>query len=142
MLEDYTGKTELVLFGDDFVRYGPYLEQGQAVLLTGSYKQKPYRPEYEFKLSGIALAENVKRQMTKQLQLGLDARHVQKEIVDFLIDNVQKNPGKSALRIIVSEPKNGWKASMVTMENGFEMNYDLIQFLADKPEIDVQITPA
>ena len=142
VLEDYSGKTELVLFGDDFVRYGPYLEQGQAVLLTGSYKQKPYRPEYEFKLSGIALAENIKRQMTKQLQLGLDARHVQKEIVDFLIDNVQKNPGKSALRIIVSEPKNGWKASMVTMENGFEMNYDLIQFLSDKPEIEVQVTPA
>jgi DNA polymerase-3 subunit alpha len=142
VLEDYTGKTELVLFGDDFVRYGPYLEQGQAVLLTGSYKQKPYRPEYEFKLSSIALAENIKRQLTKQLQLAIDARHVQKEVVDFLITNVQKNPGKSALRIIVSEPKNGWKASMVTMENGFEMNYELIQFLSDKPEIEVQITPA
>ncbi|HEY1115602.1 MAG TPA: DNA polymerase III subunit alpha, partial [Chitinophagaceae bacterium] len=142
VLEDYTGKTELVLFGDDFVRFGSYLEQGQAVLLTGSYKQKPYRPEYEFKLSGVALAENVKRQLTKQLQLNLDARNVHKEIVDFLSENVQKNPGKSALRIVVSEPKNGWKANMVTMENGIEMNYDLIQFLADKPEIEVEITPA
>jgi DNA polymerase-3 subunit alpha len=141
VLEDYSGKTELVLFGDDYVRFQAYLEQGQAVLLTGSFKQKAYRPDYEFKLSSIALAENVKRQLTKQLQLEIDARNVQKEIVDFLTDNVQKNPGKSALRIVVTEPKNGLKANMVTMDNGFEMNYDLIQFLTDKPEIDVQITP-
>ena len=82
----------------------------------------------------------MKRQLTKQLQLEVDARNVQKETVDFLADNIRKYPGNSSLRVIVSEPKNNLRASLVTLDSGFEMNLDLIHFLENKPEIDVQVT--
>jgi DNA polymerase-3 subunit alpha len=140
VLEDYSGKTEIVLFGDDYVRYNNYLQQGQAIFITGSFKQRFAKSEYEFRLATIALAENVKRQLTKQLQLEVDARNVQKETVDFLADNIRKYPGNSSLRVIVSEPKNNLRASLVTLDSGFEMNLDLIHFLENKPEIDVQVT--
>jgi DNA polymerase-3 subunit alpha len=139
-LEDYTGKTEIVLFGDDYVRYNAYLQQAQAIFITGTFRQRFNKSEYEFKMATVALAENVKRQLTKQLQLELDARNVQKEMVDFLAENIRKYPGKSGLKLIVSEPKNNLKASLVTLDSGFEMNMDLIQFLENKPEIDVQVT--
>ena len=139
-LEDYSGKTELVLFGDDYVRYNAYLQQGQAIYITGAFRQRFNKSEYEFRMATVALAENVKRQLTKQLQLEIDARNVQKETVDFLAENVRKYPGNSSLRVIVSEPKNNWKANLVTLDTGFEMNMDLIQFLENKPEIDVQVT--
>lgn len=139
-LEDYSGKTEIVLFGDDYVRYNQYLQQGQAIFITGSFKQRFNKSEYEFKMATVALAENVKRQLTKQLQLEMDARTIQKDTVDFLVENVRKYPGNSSLRVIVSEPKNNLRASLVTLDSGFEMNLDLIQFLENKPEIDVQVT--
>jgi DNA polymerase III subunit alpha len=140
-LEDYTGKTEIVLFGDDYVRYNQYLQQAQAVFITGSFKQRFSKSEYEFKLATIALAENVKRQLTKQLQLELDVRNLHKDIVDFLADNLKQFPGSSSLRVIVSEPKNNLKANLVTLDSGFELNSDLIHFLEAKPEIDVHVTP-
>jgi DNA polymerase III subunit alpha len=140
ILEDYTGKTETVLFGDDYVRYNAYLQQGQAIFITGSFKQRFNKSEYEFRISAIALAENVKRQLTKQLQLELDARTIEKETVRFLEENIRKYPGNSGLRIIISEPKNNLKANLVTLDNGFEMNNDLIHFLENKPEIDVLVT--
>lgn len=139
-LEDYSGKTEIVLFGDDYVRYNQYLQQGQAIFITGSFRQRFNKSEYEFKIATVALAENVKRQLTKQLQLEMDVRNVQKETVDFLADNIRKYPGNSSLRVIVSEPKNNLKANLVTLDSGFEMNLDLIHFLENKPEIDVQVT--
>ena len=139
-LEDYSGKSEIVLFGDDYVRYNAYLQQGQAILITGSFKQRFNKSEYEFRIATVALAENVKRQLTKQLQLELDVRNIQKETVDFLAENVRKYPGNSSLRVIVSEPKNNLKANLVTLDSGFEMNTDLIHFLETKPEIDVQVT--
>jgi len=139
VLEDYSGKTEIVLFGDDYVRYNAYLQQGQAIFITGSFKQRFNKSEYEFKMATVALAENVKRQLTKQLQLDMDVRTLQKETIAFLEDNMKKYPGKSTLRVIVSEPKNSLKANLVTLDNGFEMNVDLIQFLENKPEIDVQV---
>lgn len=138
-LEDYTGKTEIVLFGDDYVKYNAYLQQGHAIFIVGSFKQRFNKSEFEFKVSSIALAENVKR-TTKQLQLEVDVRNVQKETIEFLEDNMKKYPGKSNLKIIISEPKNNLKANLVTLDNGFEMNTDLIHFLENKPEIDVQVT--
>ncbi|MGZ5286403.1 MAG: OB-fold nucleic acid binding domain-containing protein, partial [Flavisolibacter sp.] len=120
VLEDYSGKTELVLFGDDYVRYNAYLQQGQAVLLIGAFKQRFNKSEFEYKLASLALAENIKKQLTKQLQLELDVRNIEKETIEFLSDNVKKFPGKTSLRIIVSEPKNQLKANFITMDSGVE----------------------
>ena len=55
MLEDYSGKTEIVLFGDDYVRYNAYLQQGQAIFIIGSFKQRFNKSEFEFKISSLAL---------------------------------------------------------------------------------------
>jgi DNA polymerase-3 subunit alpha len=139
VIEDYSGKTELVLFGDDYVKFGSYLEQGQAILLNGAFRQRPYREEFEFKLSTIALAENIKRTLTKQLCLEVDVRNLQSELIDFLEENMKKYPGGSQLKIMVTEPKESLKAAFMTMSNGIEMNNELIQFLSDKPEIDIQV---
>ena len=141
-MEDYTGKTEIMLWGDDYVRYNNYLQLGQALLICGSFKQRYSKAEFEFKISSITLAENIKRQLTKQLQLEIDARNIQKETVDFLEENMKKFPGKSGLKVIVSEQKNNWKVNLVTLDNGLEMNSDLISFLDDKPEIDVNVITA
>ncbi len=139
-LEDYSGKTEIVLFGDDYVKYNAWLQQGQAIFIVGSFKQRFNKSEFEFKVGSLALAENVKRQLTKQLLLELDARHVDPELVEFLDQNMKKFPGKSGLKIVVSEPKNQLKASFMTMDSGLEINNDLIHYLENKPEIDVQVT--
>jgi len=140
VLEDYSGKTEIVLFGDDYVRYNAYLQNGHAVMIVGAFRQRQYKTEYEFKVSSIALAENVKRQLTKQVQLEIDVRNVQKGMIDFLEDNIKKYPGKSSLRVILSEPKTNLRANLVTLDNGLEMNTDLIHYLQTKPEIEVQVT--
>ncbi|HYH14783.1 MAG TPA: DNA polymerase III subunit alpha, partial [Flavisolibacter sp.] len=126
--------------GDDYVRFGSYLELGQTILLVGAYRQRPYRDEYEFKISSINLAENIKRQLTKQLSLELDVRNVQKEFIDFLDENLKKHPGSASLKIVINEPKESLKAGFMTFGTGLEMNDDLIQYLNNKPEIDVQVT--
>jgi DNA polymerase-3 subunit alpha len=140
VLEDYTGKTEVVLFGDDYVRFSAYLQTGQAVLLTGAFKQRYAKSEFEFKPSAIILAENIKRQFTRQLQLEIDVRNVAPDMIDFLENNLRTYPGKSSLRVIVSEPKEKLKASLVTLDTGLEMNDELVQFLQTRPEIEVLVT--
>jgi DNA polymerase-3 subunit alpha len=139
MVEDYTGKTDMVLFGDDYVRFQNYMLLGSAVLICGCFKQRMYKNEFEFKITSITLAENIKRQLTKQLQLGLDVRVVQKEMVDFLEENLKKYPGSSTLKVVVTEPKNDWKIDLITINNGIEVNHELVAFLEDKPEIEVQV---
>jgi DNA polymerase-3 subunit alpha len=139
VLEDYSGKTEIVLFGDDFVRFQAFLTQGQAVLICGGFKQRMYKPEYEFKLTSITLAENIKRQLTKQLQLEIDVRNVEDGIIEFFEKNLRSHPGSSSVRITVVEPKRAWKAALHTNGHGFEMNHEMVNFLENKPEIEVRV---
>jgi DNA polymerase-3 subunit alpha len=139
VLEDYSGKTEMVLFGDDYIRFSPYLQLGQAVLLIGSFQKHRYREEYEFKPGSVNLAENVKKQLTKSLMLELDVRNLEPEIIRFLESNLQNYPGNTALKILIKEPKESLKAGFSTMGGGFEMNWDMVQWLETKPEIDVKV---
>ena len=116
--------------------------QGQAVLLTGAFKQRMYKQEYEFKITGITVAENVKRTLTKQLQLEVDVRHVQQEMIQFFEKNLQTYPGNASVRFNVVEPKEAIKASLFSNGHGFEMNYEMIDYLEKTPEIEVQVVTA
>jgi DNA polymerase-3 subunit alpha len=80
--------------------------------------------------------------LTKQLQLEIDPRVIKQETIDFLEKNIKSYPGKSGFKVIVSEPKNNWKVNLVTIDNGFEMNNDMIGFLEETPEIDVHVVSA
>jgi DNA polymerase-3 subunit alpha len=142
ILEDYTGKTEIVLFGDDYVRYNNYLQQGYSVYVCGSFKQRYNNSEFEFRISSINLAENIKNQLTKQLCLEIDVRNLETDTIDFLEENIKNHPGKAGLKVTLSEPKNSWKIALMTLDHGFEMNHELIKFLEEKPEIEVQVATA
>lgn len=141
-LEDYSGKTELALFGDDYARYQHFFMQGSALYITGTFRPRFNGTEYEFKVTGITLAENVKRTLTKQLCLEMDVRSVRPEWIQFFETNVKGNPGTAAVKFTVTEPKTALKAALLSNGHGFELNNEMISFLSDKPEIAVQVATA
>lgn len=139
VIEDYSGKTEFPLFSEDYMRLTPILQQGSTVLIHGYFKQRYNKDEFEFKVMSVSLAETMKRNMTKQLTIEAHPQDISAEMVSFIEKNVKSNPGKSTLKFTLSEPKNKMKISLVTMNSGFEMNEEMIQFLEKSPELEVQV---
>ncbi len=139
VIEDYSGKTEIILFSEDYLRLTPFLQQGSTVFITGYFKQRYNRDEFEFKVMTVSLAETMKKHLTKQVTIEAHPQDISKEVVDFVEKNMKFNPGKSTLKFTLSEPKNKMKISLVTMNNGFEMNEEMIQFLEKSPQLDVQV---
>jgi DNA polymerase-3 subunit alpha len=62
--------------------------------------------------------------------------------VDFLDQNIKKNPGNSKLKVLVYEPKQNLLVSLMSMAKGFEMNDELSSFLLENPFIDVKVSTA
>jgi DNA polymerase-3 subunit alpha len=60
-------------------------------------------------------------------------------MISFIQKNLKYHPGSSVLRFILSEPKNNMRISLVTANGGFEMNEEMIHFLQEKPELEVQV---
>ena len=139
VLEDYTGKSEFLLWSEDYARFSNYLEKGKNLFMTGSFRQRFNKSEFEFKVDKIMLLESIKQQLTRQVVIEIDARHVNEELVSFLEKNVKKYPGRSSIRFNISEPRTNYRVSMFSMENGFEMNDEMAEFLKGKPEMEVQI---
>jgi DNA polymerase-3 subunit alpha len=138
-LEDYSGKSEFILWSEDYARFSNYLEKGKNIFMTGYFKPRYNRVEFEFKVDKMMLLESIKPALTKQLVLDLEARHLNERMVRFLEKNLKKHPGKSSLKFNVLESKTSNRVSLYTMEIGFEMNDEMAVFLQDCPELSVQI---
>lgn len=138
-IEDYTGKTEFMLWSEDYARYSNYLEKGKNLFITGAFRLRFSKTEYEFKIERMMLLESIKPILTKQVIMDVEARHINEEMVLFMEKNIKKYPGKSLLKFNVLEPKSRSKVSMYTMGTGFEMNDEMAAFLAEKPELEVQV---
>ena len=138
-IEDYTAKMELTLWSDDYVRFSNYLEAGMVIFLTGCFRQRYNKSEFEFKVNSITLLESMMKACTKKLQIETHPKFIDENIIGFVEKNVKKFPGKSSLKFYLSEPTSKLKVGMYTLENGFEMNDEMAKFLQEKPELEVQV---
>lgn len=138
-IEDFTGKTELMLWSDDYVRFQNYLEKGKNIMVTGYFKQRFNTESYEFKVTAICLLETVKQSFTKAVEINVDPLALSKPFVDFITTNMQNNPGKSTIRFNVFDPTENLHISMYSGDKGFSMNDDLAEFLLTNTDIDVHV---
>ncbi|MDB5230575.1 MAG: dnaE [Chitinophagaceae bacterium] len=138
-IEDFSGKTELMLWSDDYVRFQNYLDKGKNLMVNGYFKQRYNTEQYEFKVTTMCLLETVKQNLTKQLEINIHPALLSKDMVEFIDQNVKSNPGKSSLRFTISEPSENMKVSMYTMEKGFSMNDEMAAFLLENPDLEITV---
>jgi DNA polymerase-3 subunit alpha len=139
VVEDYSGKTEIVLFSEDYLKLSPFLQQGTTVYLTGYLKQRYNKAEFEFKVTSISLAETMKKSLTKQLNIEVHPQNISPEMIAFVEKNIKLHPGPAGLRFILTEPKANMRVSLVSSGKGFEMNEEMIHFLEEKKELEIQV---
>lgn len=139
-IEDYTGKFEFALWSEDFIRFAPYLKGGLCLFINGGFKSKRYNDnEYEFKVTGIQLLQEVKKTHTRQICLVTMPKSITREVVDFLCDNATKYPGSSELYLQLVDRDHELSVKLHTFNRHLEMNDELAHFLAKQPDIDVYI---
>jgi DNA polymerase-3 subunit alpha len=139
-IEDFSGKTEFVLWSEDYIKFQNYLEKGQNVLLNGFFRPRYNRPnEFDFKVSSMNLLETVKQNLTRSLDINVHAASLTPQFVEFIETNVKKYPGKSSLRFNVLEPKENLLVSLYSFDKGFQMNEEMAGFLLDNPDVEVQV---
>ena len=140
VIEDFSGKTDFILWSEDYVKYQHYLEKGQNIVITGFFRQRYNQPNvFEFKVTSMMLLETIKQTMTKNLELNVHPISVTKSFVEFIEKNVKRNPGKASLRFNVIEPIENLKISLYSYEKGFLMNEEMADFLWNNPDVEVNV---
>lgn len=140
VIEDFTGKTDFILWSEDYIRFQNYLEKGQNVLLTGFFRPRYNRPdEFDFKINSMLLLETVKETLTRNIEISVHPAAISADFVSFVDKNVRRFPGKTSLRFNIYEPKENLKISLYSFEKGFKMNEEMADFLLNNPDIEVNV---
>lgn len=139
VLEDYTGKSEFMLWSNDYVLYKPFLEKGLSLFVTGGFKQRFNGGQAEFKIEKIMMLDMVKQKLTKELILETDARLITKEMIEGLEQQLKQAPGQTTLKFFVQDPVNKHRIAFKTREKGIEMTEDVTNWLAKHPEIEASV---
>lgn len=76
-IEDFTGTTELVLFGEDYLKMKHFLSEGTMLFVKGKYQLR-YNSEdrYELKIVSIQLLQDIRERLTKRVTLNVSLTDV------------------------------------------------------------------
>lgn len=140
VIEDFTGKTEFVLWSEDYIKFQNYLEKGQNILLTGFFRNRFNQPNnFEFKINIMSLLETVKQNLTRSIEISMHPASVTPDFVSFVDKNVRNNPGKATLKFNIFEPKDNLKITLSSFDRGFQMNEEMAEFLMNNPDVDIHV---
>jgi DNA polymerase III subunit alpha len=142
MLEDFSGKMEITLFGDQYVKFANYFETGNCLYITGKFEKWEYRNDWNFKVMEICLLETIKRALTRQIQFNINPKFFTDTQFAFIERNIKKNPGKTRLKFVFNEKKGQRMVILSTIDKGFEMNDEMAAFLQENPDMEVNVETA
>jgi DNA polymerase-3 subunit alpha len=136
LINDYSGHMEIVLWENNYVQYGNFLDNGQKLMIQGSYQEHRFRPGVmEFMIGSISLLEGVRKTMTKRLSLLLPLHKIDTGLVYFLTENVKNNPGTSELSLHIVDEEADMQVALKTHHTKLMLNDDLIRFLQERDDI-------
>ncbi|MFV0607319.1 MAG: OB-fold nucleic acid binding domain-containing protein [Niabella sp.] len=138
IIEDYSGKLNLMLFSEDYMRFSSILQMGTTVYLSGYYRQR-YNGEFEFKITSVNLAESVKKIFTKKLSVSLPAADVTEDMIQFVQKNLKTHKGNSTLYFNLNDVVSNLKVELFTGAKGFEMNSELVDFLTAQSDWNIKV---
>lgn len=101
-IEDYTGSTEIRLFGQNYIDFANYGKPGTPILVTGRYARRFRTSDVEFSLMSIRLLEDVKGHLVKGVTINLtmsQANNQLRDLIDEQIKSTTNDRGQLNFRV-------------------------------------------
>ncbi|WP_447641371.1 MULTISPECIES: DNA polymerase III subunit alpha [Chitinophagaceae] len=138
-LEDFTEKSEIALWSDDYIKFKNYVEAGLIVIVNGHFKSRYNSDVLEFKITSLTLMEDIKKNMTQNIDIKLTSEMVTPEFVQFMTSNINQHKGKTAVKFKIYDREENFVVSMFSANSGVEMNDDLCDYLLAMPDVEVNV---
>ena len=90
-LEDYKGNFEFMVFGEDYLKYKAFFTPGYFLHVKGKVQDR-YKQEgnLEFKITGIQLLTDLRRQKIKQLTINIPLSRLDESLINEMFQCINK----------------------------------------------------
>ena len=153
-IEDYNGTVELFMLGEKFMSFAQYLRPGEFLYIQGQVelnwrKQKELRenpnanvsPEdWELKPMAISLLSELREKRGRGIRVQLNARLVDQEMIERLINLTKEHEGKTDLRVQVFDKNENLSVELFSRSVKVDPTNELIRELKEIAESASLIT--
>lgn len=127
-LEDFDGTHELALFGNDYVNYKNFFEEGQLLFLKARYIPNYRGTEYELKIQQASLLSSL-RDMVRRVALQLPLSAINPHLTDHLETICKKYKGNAILTLRVTDATTKYSLNLRSKTYKVKPDSDLYQQL-------------
>jgi DNA polymerase-3 subunit alpha len=112
-LEDYFDSYQIVLFGEDYLKFKHFMEINQFLYVQGKFVNRFHSSnQMEFKISNIQILSDVRESKINQITLNIDLMELTPNYVLDLVEAIQSNQGYCKIKLSVIDSLERLKIDM------------------------------
>jgi DNA polymerase-3 subunit alpha len=142
-LEDYTGSYQFVFFGKDYLEYKNYCTKGYTLFVKGKVQERGWGnnggKELEFKVNSIQMLTDIKDTMLKSLSIKLPVHELSENLLNELLEVVDKNKGNTLLKFLVFDQEQKIWVQMFSRSHKVEVSNEFINYLENHPILEYKL---
>ncbi len=139
-MEDYSGSAEFPFFGNDWVTYQGYMEEGMFLYMKARCQPRQWRQEeLEVKLTSVELLPEVKEKLVEKITIDIPLAVLDATLVTELSSLTKGTPGNTELCFNVIDTDEKMHVELASRSVKLSVEKELVTFLKENPELEFRI---
>ena len=106
-IEDFSGTGDLRIFGDNWVKWGGYLNIDRSVLISGIVMENPYNNGlYDLRIGRVEWLSDASETVVESITITVNTDILCRDDVEMLASHIKKEQGNTTLRVIFLDATN------------------------------------
>ncbi len=140
VLEDYSGRFEFMMWSEDYLKFKSFLMPGLFLFVEGGIVRKTWGDQsLEFKIKNIDLLNELGIKRTKGLQLKLDTRSINAELIGQIEDVCAEFSGGCPLYLRLKDEKENINLEMLSRKYRVKPVNDMVKKIRKIPDLEVEV---
>ena len=133
-VEDFSGSTEITLFGEEYLKWKHMLLPGHLIFLKGKYQPRFNNDDrFELKLSSITLMQDLREKMTRNITLQLSLQSIDERFIRQMEELIQHHTGTVPLNFCVTDDSENVSLNLHPQKNGIVFSDDFMKDIRQLP---------
>lgn len=138
--EDFSGSFEFAFFGNDWVTFSGYLNEGAFLFIRARCQAKKWNQnELEIKVNAMELLSDAKDKLIEKMTITIPLQGLNKGLVEDLAMLAKASPGNAELYFQVYDSDENMSVDLMARPVKISVQKELISYLDDCPMIEYHI---
>ncbi len=140
-LEDYHDNYRFFIFGNDYIKFNAYFNEGWLLYIRGKVQKRPYKEDQlEYRIIDIQLLSEITDNENRNVIVEFNVEHLTTDLINDIEKVTNKNGGKHSLIIQVNNHKKEYALKLLSRNRKLNIDKDFIEELEKINTVSLKIT--